>query len=67
MSSRPVLLSCEAVSKQFGARPLFQDLSFALFEGDRVALVDPAGCNKFICGFGDELFQPLRTIFCRLL
>ena len=43
MSSRPVLLSCEAVSKQFGARPLFHDLSFALFEGDRVGLVGPPG------------------------
>jgi ATP-binding cassette subfamily F protein uup len=46
MSSRPVLLSCEAVSKQFGARPLFQGLSFALFEGDRVGLVGPNGSGK---------------------
>lgn len=46
MSSRPVLLSCEAVSKQFGARPLFHDLSFALFEGDRVGLVGPNGLGK---------------------
>jgi ATP-binding cassette subfamily F protein uup len=46
MSSRPVLLSCESIAKQFGARPLFQDLSFALFEGDRVGLVGPNGSGK---------------------
>ncbi len=31
------------MSKQFGARPLFHDLSFALFEGDRVGLGGPPG------------------------
>jgi len=46
MSSRPLLLSCEAVSKQFGARPLFEGLSFGLFEGDRVGLVGPNGSGK---------------------
>ena len=43
---RSLLLSCEAISKQFGARPLFQDLSFGLFEGDRVGLVGPNGSGK---------------------
>ncbi len=46
MSSRPVLLSCESVSKQFGARPLFERLTFGLFEGDRVGLVGPNGSGK---------------------
>ncbi len=46
MSSRPLLLSCESVSKQFGARPLFERLSFGLFEGDRVGLVGPNGSGK---------------------
>ncbi|HYG61326.1 MAG TPA: ABC-F family ATP-binding cassette domain-containing protein [Thermoanaerobaculia bacterium] len=46
MSSRPLLLSCESISKQFGIRPLFQNLSFGLFEGDRVGLVGPNGSGK---------------------
>jgi ATP-binding cassette subfamily F protein uup len=46
MSSRPPLLSCEAVSKQFGARPLFERLTFGLAEGDRVGLVGPNGSGK---------------------
>ncbi len=43
---RPLLLACEGVSKQFGARPLFSDLSFGLAEGDRVGLVGPNGSGK---------------------
>jgi ATP-binding cassette subfamily F protein uup len=46
MCARPLLLSCESISKQFGARPLFQNLSFGLFEGDRVGLVGPNGSGK---------------------
>ena len=46
MPPRSVLLSCDSISKQFGARPLFQDLSFGLFEGDRVGLVGPNGSGK---------------------
>jgi ATP-binding cassette subfamily F protein uup len=46
MSSRPLLLSCESVSKQFGARPLFERLTLGLFEGDRVGLVGPNGSGK---------------------
>ena len=45
-SSRPLLLSCEGVSHQFGARPLFKDLSFGLFQGDRVGLIGPNGSGK---------------------
>jgi ATP-binding cassette subfamily F protein uup len=44
--SRSVLLSCEGVSKTFGARPLFENLSFALFDGDHVGLVGPNGSGK---------------------
>ncbi|HEV7667122.1 MAG TPA: ABC-F family ATP-binding cassette domain-containing protein [Thermoanaerobaculia bacterium] len=46
MSARPVLLSCDSIAKQFGARPLFTGLSFGLFEGDRVGLVGPNGAGK---------------------
>ena len=44
--ARPLLLSCEAISKAFGTRPLFDELSFGLFEGDRVGLVGPNGSGK---------------------
>jgi ABC transport system ATP-binding/permease protein len=46
MSQRPLLLSCQNLSKRFGARPLFDSLSFGLFEGDRVGLVGPNGSGK---------------------
>jgi len=41
-----LLLSCEGVSKAYGARPLFTGLSFGLFEGDRVGLIGPNGSGK---------------------
>src|SRR5688572_9332014 len=44
--SRSVLLSLESVSKSFGSRPLFEDLSFTLFDGDHVGLVGPNGSGK---------------------
>ena len=44
--ARPLLLSCEAVSKAFGTRSLFDDLSFGLFEGDQAGLVGPNGSGK---------------------
>jgi ABC transport system ATP-binding/permease protein len=42
----PLLLSCDEVTKAFGSRPLFEDLSFGLFEGDRVGLIGPNGSGK---------------------
>jgi ABC transport system ATP-binding/permease protein len=44
--ARPLLLSCEAVGKAFGARSLFDNLSFGLFEGDQAGLVGPNGSGK---------------------
>src|SRR5437762_9878425 len=44
--SRPLLLSCEAVSMAYGSRSLFDDLSFGLFEGDQAGLVGPNGSGK---------------------
>ncbi|HWM94787.1 MAG TPA: ABC-F family ATP-binding cassette domain-containing protein [Thermoanaerobaculia bacterium] len=41
-----VLLSCESLVKGFGARPLFEGLSFGLSEGDRVGLIGPNGSGK---------------------
>jgi ATP-binding cassette subfamily F protein uup len=42
----PVLLSCEALTKSFTARPLFENLSFAIAEGDHVGLIGPNGSGK---------------------
>ena len=44
--SPPILLSCESVSKTYGVKVLFTDLSLALFEGDHVGLVGPNGSGK---------------------
>jgi ATP-binding cassette subfamily F protein uup len=44
--ARPLLLSCEAVSKAYGTRSLFDGLTFGLFEGDQVGLVGPNGSGK---------------------
>jgi ATP-binding cassette subfamily F protein uup len=41
-----ILLSCESISKSFGAKPLFTDLSINLSENDRVGLVGPNGSGK---------------------
>jgi ATP-binding cassette subfamily F protein uup len=41
-----LLLSGRALAKDFGAAPLFEDLSFGIFEGDHVGLVGPNGSGK---------------------
>ena len=41
-----LLLSCQDLSMAFGAEPLFEGLSFGLFEGDHVGLVGPNGAGK---------------------
>jgi ABC transport system ATP-binding/permease protein len=40
------LLACERISKSFGAKPLFESLSFTLFEGDHAGLIGPNGSGK---------------------
>ncbi len=39
-------MSCQNLSKSFGARPLFENLSFGLFEGERTGLIGPNGTGK---------------------
>ena len=41
-----LLLGCQSISKAFGSVPLFADLSFGLFDGDRAGLVGPNGSGK---------------------
>src|SRR5260370_20841241 len=41
-----VLLSMHGLTKSYGPRPLFTDLSFDLRAGDRVGLIGPNGSGK---------------------
>jgi ATP-binding cassette subfamily F protein uup len=42
----PPILNAQNTSKRFGAKPLFQDISFAVQEGDRIGLIGPNGAGK---------------------
>ena len=41
-----ILLSCESITKTYGVKPLFSDLSVGLAEGDHVGLVGPNCSGK---------------------
>ncbi len=41
-----ILLSCESISKSYGVRALFANLTLALYEGDHVGLIGPNGSGK---------------------
>src|SRR3954462_9383276 len=41
-----LLLSCSHLSRAFDRGPLFDDLSFELFHGERVGFVGPNGAGK---------------------
>ena len=41
-----LLLSCSQLSRGFDAGPLFENLGFELFNGQRVGLVGPNGVGK---------------------
>jgi ATP-binding cassette subfamily F protein uup len=42
----PPLINVQGISKSFGANPLFQDISFAVSERDRIGLIGPNGSGK---------------------
>src|SRR5438105_2400968 len=41
-----LLLSCSGLSRGFDAGPLFEDIGFELYHGERVGLVAPNGAGK---------------------
>jgi ATP-binding cassette subfamily F protein uup len=42
----PLLLSCQSLTKSFGARPLFEDIALSVSDGDRLGLIGPNGSGK---------------------
>ena len=42
----PPILIAQNISKRFGANPLFENISFAVHDGDRIGLIGPNGAGK---------------------
>lgn len=42
----PPILNVQSVTKQFGATPLFQNISLTVEDGDRIGLIGPNGAGK---------------------
>jgi ATP-binding cassette subfamily F protein uup len=42
----PPLINAQQISKQFGLKPLFQNISFTVNDGDRIGLIGPNGAGK---------------------
>jgi ATP-binding cassette subfamily F protein uup len=40
------LLSCQSLTKAYGPRPLFRDITLGISEGERVGLIGPNGAGK---------------------
>ncbi|NCC35874.1 MAG: ABC-F family ATP-binding cassette domain-containing protein, partial [Chloroflexia bacterium] len=40
------ILSVEAISKQFGPRPLFSEVSFGMLKGERLGVIGVNGSGK---------------------
>jgi ATP-binding cassette subfamily F protein uup len=42
----PPILNAQSVTKQFGAKPLFRNISITVEDGDRIGLIGPNGAGK---------------------
>ena len=42
----PPILIAQSITKRFGATPLFEGISFAVHDGDRIGLIGPNGAGK---------------------
>jgi len=41
-----MLINVQSISKSYGVNPLFTDISWGIYEGDRIGLIGPNGCGK---------------------
>ena len=46
LKAMPPILNVQSVTKQFGAVPLFRDISLTVEDGDRIGLIGPNGAGK---------------------
>jgi len=46
LDKMPPILNVQSVTKQFGAQPLFRDISLTVEEGARIGLIGPNGAGK---------------------
>src|ERR1700761_4620661 len=46
LEEMPPVLSAQGVGKRFGATPLFEGISLAVSEGERIGLIGPNGAGK---------------------
>ncbi len=53
----PPILNAQKISRRFGAEPLFEGISFAVHDGDRIGLIGPNGAGKstLLAVLGSEL------------
>jgi ABC transport system ATP-binding/permease protein len=41
-----LLITCQSIGKTFGSRPLFENLSISISDGERIGLIGPNGAGK---------------------
>jgi len=46
LQEMPPILNAQSVTKQFGAKPLFRNISFTVDDGARIGLIGPNGAGK---------------------
>jgi ABC transport system ATP-binding/permease protein len=46
LEKMPPILNAQSVTRQFGALPLFRDISLTVEDGDRIGLIGPNGAGK---------------------
>ena len=46
LEEMPPILNAQSITKQFGAKPLFKNISFTVEDGSRIGLIGPNGAGK---------------------